>query len=318
MLNELTDMNGDSWWQQHKKVVWTLVALLLGVGCIIFIIFAYIFKFGWTGFNAFQGSDVQQYQPTKTLWDWLQLLIVPIGLAVAAYWLNSANSQTEQKMTAMRDETERTIALDNQRAELLHDYLDRMSDLLLEQKFRDAQLHLVAQNIARARTLTVLPGLNGDRKGRLLQFLYESGLITVNSKECILLQNADLSGANLRGFDLSRANLSEANLSGANLSGANLSEAQLQGVCLENADLSGVILRGANLHRARLRDATLNGASLQDVNLTQANLSDARLERADLTRADFSDSIVNGARLERAILNEATISSVQRSKMWKS
>jgi uncharacterized protein YjbI with pentapeptide repeats len=318
MLNELTDMNSDSWWQRHKKVVWTLAVLLLSAGCIVFIICAYTFGLGWTGFNAFKGPDVQQYQPTKTLWDWLQLLVVPIVLAIAAYWFNYANNQAEQKKTAMRDETEHAIALDNQRAELLHDYLDRMSDLLLEQKFRDAQLHLAAQNIARARTLTVLPGLNGDRKGRLLQFLYESGLIAINSKECIPLQNADLSGANLRGFDLSRANLSDANLSGANLSRANLSEAQLQGVCLEHADLSGVILRSANLHKARLSEAILNGASLQDVNLTQANLSDARLERADLTRADFSDSIVNGARLERAILNEATISSVQLSKMWKS
>ncbi len=312
-----TGMSRGSLWQRHKKMTWMFVFSLLGVSCVIFIIYAYKSGLEWTGFNASQGPDTQQYQPTKTLWDWLQLLIVPIVLSVAASWLNHQNSQLEQRMTIERDKTEHDIALDNQRAELLQGYLDRMSDLLLEQKFNDPQLHLEAQNIARARTLTVLVGLDGERKGRLVQFLYESGLITAGTENCISLQHADLRDADLRGLDLSKANLNEANLSRAQLSEINLSEAQLQNIDLREADLNGAILRHTNLYKAKLNEAILNDAFLQEANLTEAILSEARLERADLTRADFSDAIVNGAKLEGAIYDNKIFSNVQLSKIWK-
>jgi Pentapeptide repeats (8 copies) len=54
----------------------------------------------------------------------------------------------------------------------------------------------------------VLPKLDGRRKARVVQFLYESGLIAENRP--IVAMRA----AYLRGADLSRANLSGANLSG--------------------------------------------------------------------------------------------------------
>jgi len=305
-----------SWWPRHKKTIWLLIAVALGASCIIFLTCAYIFQLAWTGFSAFQGPNVRQYQPTKTLWDWLQLLIVPVALSIAAYWLNRANKETEQRVADRRNETEHAIALDSQRATLLQDYLDRMSHLLLEQKLRNPQSHPEAQNIARALTLTVLPRLNAERKGRIIQFLYESHLIDANTKDYILLRNADLSKADLTGFNLNGVNLSEANLSEANLSGANLSEAQLQGTCLHNANLSGTRLRKANLHKADLRETTLNGASLQDANLIQADLSDTSLAQTDATRADFSDAIVNRVICdEQTLLEDAIISQTQYNKM---
>jgi uncharacterized protein YjbI with pentapeptide repeats len=96
------------------------------------------------------------------------------------------------------------------------------------------------RNLARARTLTVLSRLNGERKASVLEFLYESDLIT-KDRLVINLAGADLSGANLslvaadslsgrlrgRGLtNLSGADLSAANLSGADLSDANLLDAQ--------------------------------------------------------------------------------------------
>src|SRR6266496_122547 len=303
-----------SWLQQHKKTARTVV-ILLCICCLVFIICTYIFRLDWTGFNASQGPNVLQYQPTKRLWDWLQLLIVPAALSIVAIWFNRTNGQIERRMTAQRDKTERAIALDNQRAKLLHDYLDRMSDLLLERKLQNPQTRLEAQNIARARTLIVLPCLDDDRKGKVVQFLYESGLITSGAKDCISLHKADLKGADLRDFELSGADLRGVDLSEAKLSKAHLSEAQLQETCLHKADLSEAILREANLYRANLSEATLNGAVLQEVNLIKANLSDAWLAQVDATRANFSDAIVNGARYEHLILDGATISQAQLNKM---
>jgi hypothetical protein len=56
-------------------------------------------------------------------------------------------------------------------------------------------------SVARARTLTVLPRLDGDRKARVVQFLHESGLIAKNCP-IVAMSGANLSWAVLIGADL--------------------------------------------------------------------------------------------------------------------
>ena len=311
MLNDPTR----SWWQLHQKLVWMLIGLLLFIGGLIFVTYAYEFQLPWTGFDASQGPNVLQYQSTKTLWDWLQLLFVPVVLSIAAYWFNRTNSEREQELSVLRDKTERAIALDSQRAALLQDYLDRMSDLLIGQKLCDPQTSSEARHIARARTLTVLSQLDEERKGRLIQFLYESQLLILGTNNCIPLHNADLSGANLSGFDLIGINLTGADLSKAQLKDTNLSEAQLQGTRLHEADLSGATLRSTNLCNADLSRAKLNGVRLQEAKLLQANLSNAQFAWTVVTKADFSDAIINGIKIEETTFDDAILSSAQAEKI---
>ena len=64
------------------------------------------------------------------------------------------------------------------------------------------------------------------RKGSVVRFLYESGLIARNHPT-LDLSGADLGGANLHGGRLKGANLMRANLSGADLEGADLHNAPL-------------------------------------------------------------------------------------------
>jgi uncharacterized protein YjbI with pentapeptide repeats len=128
--------------------------------------------------------------------------------------------------------------------------------------------------MTRARTLSLLrrltiPPLDTERKGSVLQFLYESRLL--DKDNCIIdLGGADLSGVDLHNTNLQKANLTNVNLSEANLRGANLSEADLSG-----ADLRGANLEGAMLIKVDLREADLGGTNVQQA-LT--------LDRTDLRR----------------------------------
>jgi len=156
-----------------------------------------------------------------------------------------------------------------------------MSQLLTD---KDRPLHRAPRGdslstVARARTLTVLTRLDGVRRGSVVRFLYESGLITRN-RPILDLRQADLSEAifrkailsevYLRGADLGDANLSKANLSGADLSWANLEGVDLIGINLSGATLEHVDLSGANLSGAYLRGAYLTEADLSGANLTDA------------------------------------------------
>src|SRR5829696_6736617 len=152
-----------------------------------------------------------------------------------------------------------SIALDDRRSQEARDlekqraqddasqaYLDQMSLLLLDKDrpLRQSIEGDEVRTLARARTLTVLPRLDGAEKANVVQFLYESDLITKDTFLVDLhqsdLRKAGLSGANLRNSILSRAYLTSANLNEADLS---------------EADLRGAYLKGANLSDAKPREA---------------------------------------------------------------
>ena len=74
--------------------------VIISASVIILIFAGYWFNWAWTGFN---GSKV----PYKSLYDWLQLLIIPAVLAVAGYVINLTISRGEQSATAQRAQSER-------------------------------------------------------------------------------------------------------------------------------------------------------------------------------------------------------------------
>ena len=118
-----------SWWQKVKKpleVFAVFVGCLIIIALLVVITLAYIFKENVPGLSG------------KTLWDWLQLLIIPAVLAVGGYVFTYTTSRNERAATEKRTQAERDIALDNQHEAALQAYIDNMSELLLEKKLRDS------------------------------------------------------------------------------------------------------------------------------------------------------------------------------------
>src|SRR5215216_325432 len=156
--------------------------------------------------------------------DYLELLIVPAALALGVFWLNSRQDKRDQK--AQADQVERALDAENQRAQdaALEAYLEQMSQLLTDQERPllwtqpDDNLSVVAW----ARTKTVLRRMGPERKGNVLRFVNEAGLI--NKHRPVFR----LSGADLREADLQESFLKYVNLHGADLRGATLTSANLE------------------------------------------------------------------------------------------
>ncbi len=230
----------------------------------------------WTGFQGYTNNK-GEFIPPKKLWDWLQLLIVPLLIAVGVWWLNKSQKKSEQQ-----------IETDRQRQKTLEDYFDCMTNLLLKEHLRDVSQNQESRGIARTRTLTVLGVLDADRKSQVIQFLYESGLISKNP--FVQLYGADLRGAKLtwaalrgcelRGVYFNKAQLSEANLEDADLRGSDFSMADLTATNMTNANLEQAIMR-----KSRLRKTDLTGAILEDVDFTDADLGGAKLPKREPNKA---------------------------------
>jgi uncharacterized protein YjbI with pentapeptide repeats len=268
---------------------WMLAAAAVIIAPLIFIGYSY----EWTGFGEYTRTSGEVIR-AKTLWEWLELLIIPVTLLVGGYLLNKAEKRRDDEKTAQRIEEDRRIAEQHIQEEreiaeertqetALQTYLDQMAELLIEKALSSTPTP-ETQDVARVWTLTVVRRVNAERKGIVLQFLHESKLIRGDAA-IVSLVYANLSGANLSWADLNGANLSWANLNGANLSDANLIGANLNG-----ADLSG-----ANLSRAFLNEAILVGANLSGANLSKTDLSRAELSGTDLSQALLSGAILSGS-----------------------
>lgn len=101
-----------SWWKNASKMLDAVIILSLVILLVLFvlIILGYIFNWSWTGLHG------------RTLYDWLQLLIIPAVLAVGGYLFNYTTSRNEQAITS-----------DNQSEAAMKEYFDKMSELLLRE-----------------------------------------------------------------------------------------------------------------------------------------------------------------------------------------
>jgi len=223
-----------------------------------------------TGFGEYT-PPTPYTQRAKTLWDWMGLCLVPLGLALVTALFTWATTRQG------RIEAERA------REATLQTYLDRMAELGRE-GLRESMPDDIKRSTARAQTLAALRQLDGERKGLVLEFLHESGLVGGTQEEgkerreaVVDLRQADLSQADLSQADLSRANLRGANLRGANLSRANLCDADLHEADLTGADLSRADLTGANVIAAYLTGANLRHARLPTAYETASTLKGATM-----------------------------------------
>src|SRR5919107_459197 len=93
--------------QQSRQLLWTVGIVAVIVGACIFL--AYVHEWKWTG--LVKNPDFHK----RTLWDWLNLLIVPAVLALGGYLFTRSESRRTRNAADEQRALDRQIA-DEQRS----------------------------------------------------------------------------------------------------------------------------------------------------------------------------------------------------------
>jgi hypothetical protein len=160
----------------------------------------------------------EEVQPAKTLWDWLQLLIVPAILIGVTFAWSATQTRSDNRREDRRIAADRAAAEEARRDATLQAYLDQMSGLVLNKKLLTSKSGNPVRAVARTVTLATLRRLDGERKGEVVRFLYETQLLGLKPRVDLFeadLRSDDLRGAFLKGVYLARADLNGAHLEGA-------------------------------------------------------------------------------------------------------
>src|SRR5437763_16895531 len=105
-------------WQKRMKEHPYFIGVVVAVTVIVFFFLSYRLSWDWTGFNGADKTD-------KTLYDWLQLVLVPLALTVFGFYLNYREKnkevqriEKEQKEEARRVTYEKKLADERAQEEL--------------------------------------------------------------------------------------------------------------------------------------------------------------------------------------------------------
>jgi uncharacterized protein YjbI with pentapeptide repeats len=218
------------------------------------------------------------------------------------------------------------IENDRQCDAALHAYTDNLSSLIIDSKLSTPKSPDIV-NIARAQTLLILRGLDPIRKGLVILFLKELGLLS-KEESIVDLSNADASGAVFHrtrehsgkhrkgkitivsGYNLSNADLSNVNFTEADLRDAILSSSIFVDSIFLEADLRDADLKSANLYGALMIGADLRGADLTNTNLSETILHAAKLNKANLSGADLRGAKLNSSGRGNQLLQAASLRGV--------
>lgn len=232
----------------------------------------------WTGFKD------------KTIWSLLELLIVPIFLAIGAATYSQSQHSTEVEIESER-----------QKESAFQSYVDRIKNLVVELQTLDVDVESLG-NIGAAYTRATLQQIDIKRKRMLLEFLYDSQLIGWTRRlseekltQLIFLgESADFSGLvvdyrtssgirlALCGINLAQVNLSNSKLIGVDFHKAYLSSCNMSNSSFTFVDFSGADMSGINLSNTKWGELiSLDGAELRFANLKNADLRKANLNEVN-------------------------------------
>lgn len=246
---------------------------------------------------------------TKTLWDWMDLLVVPFVIAIGGLLFNLSQRKTELEVTSEKDQ----IAI-------LDHYLDRMNNWLLNHNLLNSNYEDSVRKIARAKTLSTLQTLDSRRRAQVLLFLVEAELISFD-RTILHIRSADFSGVQIgkvfwanKNFEF--VNLSSADFSNSRFDNVSFIEAALKKVNFQHCEFFACSFNFTDLEGGNLKRAKLNKASLISANLSHADLSHADLSEVDLSGSNppkgkialLRNACLVGANLDGAHLYSADLS----------
>lgn len=342
---------------KKPKSIWQL---FLNVTVVVFVIAAGCLTYknkdrewaNWTGFGEIkvitttidkndETTVSEQIHPPKTLWNLIEISLVPILLATLTYIYQRRDKEKERKQA----ELEREIAGNNLSEELIQDYFNNIAKFLINKQLRKKLFTLSEQklfnlenednsikSVVRVQTITILRRLENDKisQKRIIDFLQDAELYK------FILTNANLSDLNLSGLKLNKVNLQKSNLKSTNLDNASLIEAnlssadlkkvnpinaQLNNINLSSADLSGANFegynfKGANFTKAKLFNVNLNNIHTYEANFSYADIGDhdygiANFNNADLNQANFSNANLLYVNFKGAYLASANFSNAE-------
>lgn len=273
-------------------------------------------------------NEQTQTARAPTVWDILELLVIPVFVAAGTWFLD----RRERKRESDEQERKQNAEKDRLQREEMEAFIDRIENLLINHPMHIVEKDHSIRSSAQARLRNILQGLDETQKRILFRFLMDASLIRIqgdDDRKVGLLSKIDLSKAELTGMALDLVDLSNSDLTEAVFSYASLRDGRLSGSCILGTRFDKANLIKANLNNTTVRRKGEGIASPDSVGLSneeaeekvkkpknptsfrEARMHEVLLQQANLTFVDLEKAILIKAHMEGAILDDANLKNAR-------
>src|SRR5215204_5580821 len=103
-----------------KRGLWVIGVCFLLLAIAVFVYLGYHFRWKWTGF------------PQKRLFEWIQILVIPVAVAIGTFVLNRAAKRRDDEAQGQQKEREERLQQERTEDATLQAYLDQIAQLLTD------------------------------------------------------------------------------------------------------------------------------------------------------------------------------------------
>jgi uncharacterized protein YjbI with pentapeptide repeats len=221
------------------------------------------------GVKETRDNVTEFFEPPKTIWDLLDLLIVPLALAAGAAYLDLSN---KKRQFAIEEERLKDARYRN--------YLSSMEKLILEHGLLEQNPESSCQYLAQAYTRDVIKEINGMRIGELLDFLESYRLDLIDPERPQI---------SLRGLRFKKAIMSFRNIRRVNLAEVILHRSEWNKCTCDE-----IYAPYAKFFRATIHKANFNNCNFENVEFKYSDLRDTIFDSCKLNGADFFRTNLTG------------------------
>jgi uncharacterized protein YjbI with pentapeptide repeats len=261
-----------------KNFIIPLISLITFISVIY-----YGYEVEWTGFNSYY--DIEgNFHLKKFLWDWLEIMLVPIfiasiGLFYTNFSTNQENLRSEHKI----------------QNEMISKYINTLYEYF---KLKNQTQELTA--FIRGQTLNILQELEGFQKANIVQILYELKLIKLSSNRKAFLEYANFENLII----------SQKNLAGINLRKTSINCSHISNAIFSSSDFSFSTFINSNLKNNKFIECIFEFVNFYYSTSENNDFSYSNLENCSLSNVKFSDSIFNNANLRSSSLDHSVFKNI--------
>ncbi len=258
-----------------KKYLRILLIVVISIGILIVVYFAFYNNDApkWTGFGPY--DEKKEGLRGKTLWEWLDLLIIPSTIGIISWIYKEAE---RDKAIIEQREKDQVTNIDS--------FFKILTELITKNNLLKSNFDDPNRIIARTRSILAFEDADSERKGQILQFIYESGLI--NSNPILNLNGVNLKKSNLNGIILRASEIKGAYFNNSSMKNSFLDNSNLTSCDFSNSDFTECSLIKTNLSYTNLSNANFKDLNLLSVNFEGANLSNADLRGCQLSKMQYN------------------------------
>lgn len=218
----------------NKKTL-IIIFLSLLIGLIIFI--------HWEDFKS------------KTIWDWLTLLIIPLSVGVGALYFQHIQKKREIKQSEANTEKKLRIVNEQHLVSNYKYFFDKMLDFILMPDFDKSKKIILAIQVL---TLSSFRKFDGTRKAEALDFLNEAKLL-----DKIKLNGLNLDDAVIKNSEFFKLDFSKSRFHNLTLLSSNFKYSKLNNCRFLNSNLTGMNLQNCDLTNVIFEKTILKGSLFQ-------------------------------------------------------